>query len=173
MWQIYFYTHDQGTSRGIHEYELAEPVRLEPGHYMVGVSFAGWGIATDLTQPNQMYSIFADSLGVFAVDWASYELGTAAIRTHVSVAPPLGIDETVSGAADNVTIIVSGNSLVVDGGSSEVNSLSIYSLSGVVLDEVKGMGNVCRYDLSAMTCGVYIVKAVTANGISTRKFAVR
>ena len=169
--QIYFGTHNQGIGRGIHYYPLEKSIYLEPGDYMVGISFYGWGIATDLSMPNQMYSVYATTDGAAALDWSGYNLGTAAIRTYVSNVTA-GISTQQGAAVQAASISFRGNMLEIAAGDSDLSSVAVYSTSGIAVVSEKISGRQYSRNLSDLTPGVYLVKLTTKNASCVKKIAV-
>lgn len=171
--QVYFGTYNQGLERGQHEYALDSPLCLEPGDYMVGLSFYGYGLVTDLTMPNQMYCPIAVAEGAYGVvDWTSYNLGTPALRMKVG-SVPASVENVYSDSdCAGVNLRMDGRTLVVDGGAVELRELHVYSLAGAVVADAVVSGNSCRYDLTAFEPGVYIVKVVTGEGCYAKKIMV-
>lgn len=169
-----FETFKRGEGRGMHYYPLQEPLYLEPGDYMVSVSFNGRGISTDLTMPNQMYFLYATTEGIHALDWSNYRLGTPGIRTYVSYASPSGVSTPQLGDnGSGATISVTGTELSVETVSTEIKDITVYSTSGAAVFHVKAGGQHYKCNLSVLNPGIYIAKVNTDNGTCAQKFVIR
>lgn len=171
--QVCFETFKRGEGRGKHYYSLEEPLYLEPGDYMVSVSFNGRGISTDLKMPNQMYFLYATTDGVHALDWSAYALGTPAIRTYVSDVPAGLSAPQVGDNGSGASISVKGTELSVETSSTELKDVTVYTVSGAAVFYAKAGGNSYKCDLSVLNPGVYMAKANTDKGTCVKKFVIK
>lgn len=172
--QVYFDTHDQGTGRGVHYYPLTTRLNLEEGDYMVGISYYGYGVAVDMTMPNQMYTVIAAGDNNYqAIDWASFGFGTAAIRMYVSKVSTGISTVTADGDTSGASIRTDGNTLYITSSESTISGVSVYSISGATVYTAKAGGNELLCDLSSLSPGIYMAKVTTKTGTSVKKFVIR
>ncbi|MDY6327306.1 MAG: T9SS type A sorting domain-containing protein, partial [Bacteroidales bacterium] len=66
-------------------------------------------------------------------------------------------------ATNHVDVLVSDNSV-------NVSRLEVYDVYGKLLNEVEVVDNPTRIDVSSLASGVYFVKVITGEGVTTKTF---
>ncbi len=154
-------------------YLFDEPLPLEPGDYMLGVGYEGYGLAVDQVAPGSLFSIVTeDYVDWFAYDQAAAGLGTAALRAVVSDASS-GVESVETAGVEGIDISVAGESLTVTSASGEITGVDIYSVSGMKVASFAASGFACTYDTAALAGGVYVVKVTTTDETAIKKFVIR
>jgi len=62
----------------------------------------------------------------------------------------------------------SSNNLTIEASQSAV--IEITNIQGQLVNTITATGNKTNLDVSALPCGVYLIKLITANGAEVRKF---
>lgn len=170
--EVFSATADQGTSIGQIEYDFDELAILEPGDYMLTVSYTGYALATDQIAPGQLYLLVDNEGTTVALDQTSVGLGTPAIRAILGETTGIG---TISANTKAPTLVYAAASktIVAISPTSAIKSLTIYSASGTHMGSKAGSTSVCRYDASRLAPGVYIARMETTDGVVTSKLAVK
>ena len=171
--EVYSTTADQGTSIGQIDYMFDEPVALEPGYYLIGVTYAGYCLVVDLVTPGQLY-LLDTSLGyTIALDQTGANLGTPAIRAIVGESTS-GISAIEAGTKGLSLIYDKGTkTLTASAASDSAVSISVYSASGAMVGIASSGNGSCVFDASSLGSGVYIAKMTSADGTKTSKFVVK
>lgn len=170
---VFSTTADQGTEIGQHDYMLDEPVTLEPGDYMLAVTYTGAGVSVDYVLPGQLYLLMDSDGTMVAYDQTSAGLGTPAIRAILGEATESGINTVDTGSGTSGIVYNQADKAFVGTSSAGAAvSLDVYSASGAMLGSASSDDGECRFDASRLVPGVYVVKMTTADGIVTNKFVV-
>lgn len=163
---------DKQSGTSVTTYTLDEALRLEPGDYMLGVGYEGYGLAVDRVAPGRLYAVSEESgLGWVAYDQASAGFGTAALRAVID-SNLSGIDEAGMDGGD-VTVTVDGGMLTVMSAAGVMTRVDVCAMSGVTVCSSHAGGTVFSCDVSSLPAGVYVVRIETDGGVVTRKIAVR
>lgn len=163
---------DKQSGTSVTTYTLDEALRLEPGDYMLGVGYEGYGLAVDRVAPGRLYAVSEESdLGWVAYDQASAGFGTAALRAVID-SNLSGIDEAGMDGGD-VTVTVDGGMLTVMSAAEVMTRVDVCAMSGVTVCSSHAGGTVFSCDVSSLPAGVYVVRIETDGGVVTRKIAVR
>ena len=163
---------EYGTSVTSYTFDKAQ--RLEPGDYMLGVGYEGYGLAVDRMSPGRLFAVSEEAgLGWVAYDQASTGLGTAVLRAIIDSSLS-GIDETSDDNGDGgIRLSVDGGTLTVTSNGAALEHIGIHAMSGVIVSSTTATGTVHSLDVSSLAAGVYAARIETASGIVTRKFVVR
>ena len=172
--EVFTTTADQGTETGQIEYLFDEPVTLEPGYYLIGVTVTGYALTTDAVNPGLFYSVETDMGFTLAVDQSPANLGTPAIRAILGYVDPTGIS-TAEAAAEASRIVYDGaaKTLTATSAPGSKVSLAVYSASGAAAGSESSGDGKCVFDASRLAPGVYVAKMTSADGTETSKFVVK
>lgn len=155
------------------EYTFDQPLVLQPGDYMLGIGYRGYGLAVDCVNPGSLFALAPDTEGTwFCYDQAPSGFGTAALRAILN-SVPTGINSTKSAKEVNTDIRFDGKTLYVSTTSNEITGVDIYSTTGLMVSSATMSSSVYTYPTSQLPAGVYIVKVTTNNNVVTKTFAVQ
>lgn len=165
-------TADQGTTAGQIEYMFDKPATLTPGDYILAVSYTGFALATDGNAYGQLYLISDNAGTICAKDQSISGFGTPAIRMITGKTTGIGTVETGTNA-QTLVYDAASKTIVATSSTSAIENIAVYSASGTQVGNKAANANVCRYDASRLTPGIYVVRMKTADGTVTSKIAVK